>query len=891
MSSPSDAAPDRSSAAGEETKSRLSRKRVTVITATALSLLEACGLEPSPARSEKTAGKGKKATQGEPPAEKASAKGLEDPQAASPAPSRERNGGRKKRSVPDRAPRGVADDVPQEDASQGAAATKAALPEILPVIPPADTTAATVSPGPAIPPKKTTARRRRASGTKSAPVTDTAPAFTSETVGQMSSSVAGPSVGQTAVEAATSVPGKDQPHSGARRRAVSRAGHPSTSGGRGRKKAAATIPASAGEAVPTTAPVPEQQPAERPMDAAALAAEADRLAAEYGLSSSGGGLVVLPGDDDWDDFPAPPDREAPSARTVARGTETVPSSSFPEPVPAAASFDAATAVAPAPEATPAEVKSSPKRRRAGTKAAPVAESGPVPASEAIAQMAPPVAEPFATSNIAAADAAMSDAGLPQPAAGKRAAPRAGRAIISGGRGHKKTAATTSASAGEAGATVAPVPEQQPAERPMDAAALAAEADRLAAEYGLSSSGGGLVVLPGDDDWDDFPPPLDREAPSTRAVAHVTETVPATSFPESVPAAASFDAAAAVAPVPEATPAEGQSSPRRRRGGGTAAASVAGSGNASVPLAGGQEGASSAAPGDARIPAGSSAPVPGAVSSAPAGHRAEGKANGPARPAASPVAGAPCPAPSSGTGMGRREAAFRQWAADMQARFDAGLEAEEDRAARRKDALVVLPPPTDTDGRKRRTAKKAQAAAAEAPRPRAWITRRRSTEPGHEARFEEWHGPARTGSVLEKVFISLGASPEQAKLSRLWRSWDAVLGPDLAPLARPLGHHDDKLLIGAEDAVLLQELYYMGPEIVRRVNEFLQEDFFTAVKVSLMLDHQDLDAPSPVLERSAGRPKEEVPAPSGASLGLMDPESAVARCYARFLGMELPDPRK
>ena len=697
MSSPSDAAPDRSSAAGEETKRRLSRKRVTVITATALSLLEACGLEPSPARSEKTAGKGKKATQGEPPAEKASADGLEERQAAGSTSSRERNGGRKKKSAPDRGPREAADAVLQEDASQGVAATKAALPEIPPVIPPADTTAATVPPGPATPPKKTTARRRRASGTKAAPVTDTgavpatepAPAFGS-VAQEASPPVVKPSVGQSAVEAAASVPGEDQPHSGARRRAVSRAGRAPTSGGRGRKKAAATTPASAGEAGPTTAPVPEQQPAERPMDAAALAAEADRLAAEYGLSSSGGGLVVLPGDDDWDDFPAPPDREASSARTAARGTETVPAASFPEPVPAAA--------------------------------------------------------PFA-------------------------------------------------------------------------------------------------------------------------------------------------AAAPVAPVPEATPAEGKSSPRRRRGGGTTAAPVAGSGNASVPLAGEKGGTSSAAPGDARMPEGSPAPVPGAVSSASAGHRAEGEAHGTARPAASPVAGAPRPAPSSGTGMGRREAAFRQWAADMQARFDAGLEAEEDRAARRKDSLVVLPPPTDTGGRKRRTAKKAQADAAEAPRPRTWITRRRSTEPGHEARFEEWHGPARTGSVLEKVFISLGASPEQAKLSRLWRSWDAVLGPDLAPLARPLGHHDDKLLIGAEDAVLLQELYYMGPEIVRRVNEFLQEDFFTAVKVSLMLDHQDLDAPSPVLERSAGRPKEEVPAPSGASLGLMDPESAVARCYARFLGMELPDPRK
>ena len=900
MSSPSDAAPDRSSAAGEETKRRLSRKRVTVITATALSLLEACGLEPSPARSEKTAGKGKKATQGEPPAEKASADGLEERQAAGSASSRERNGGRKKRSAPDRAPREAADAVPQEDASQGVAATKAALPEIPPVIPPAETTAAAVPPEPAIPPKKTTARRRRASGTKAAPVTDTGavpatePAPACGSVAQEASpQVVKPSVGQSAVEAAASVPGEDQPHSGARRRAVSRAGRASTSGGRGRKKAAATTPASAGEAGPTTAPVPEQQPVERPMDAAALAAEADRLAAEYGLSSSGGGLVVLPGDDDWDDFPAPPDREASSARTAARGTETVPAVAFPESVPSAAPVAAAAPAAPAPEATPAAAKSSPKRRRAGSpKAAPVAEDGPVPVAEAVAQMAPPVEGSFAVRHAADAEAAVPDAGLPQSAAGRRGVSRVGHPAASGGRGRKKAVATTPASAGEAGPTTAPVPERQPAERPMDAAALAAEADRLAAEYGLSSSGGGLVVLPGDDDWDDFPAPPDREASSARTAARGTETVPAASFPEPVPAAAPFAAATPVAPAPEATPAEGKSSPGRRRGGGTTAAPVAGSGNAPVPRAGGQGGASPAVPlGDVRMPEGSPAPVPGAVSSASAGHRAEGEANGTARPAASPVAGAPCPAPSSGTGMGRREAAFRQWAADMQARFDAGLEAEEDRAARRKDSLVVLPPPTDTGGRKRRTAKKAQADAAEAPRPRAWITRRRSTEPGHEARFEEWHGPARTGSVLEKVFISLGASPEQAKLSRLWRSWDAVLGPDLAPLARPLGHHDDKLLIGAEDAVLLQELYYMGPEIVRRVNEFLQEDFFTAVKVSLMLDHQDLDAPSPVLERSAGRPKEEVPAPSGASLGLMDPESAVARCYARFLGMELPDPRK
>lgn len=514
MTSPSHAAPDRSPAAGEETAGRSPRKRVTVITATALSLLEACGLGPSPSRPDKTAGKEGRAPQGDAPAGKVPADHPQARQAEEPASSRRRSGGRKTASAPDRAPRTVAGRPPEEEAPLTVAAGSVAVPEDLPVIPSEPAT----PPGPAAFPKKNAARRRRAGSPAAAPVTGAPTVPPPEAGGQAATPGAGPADGQPSVDAAAPVPGVEQTG------AACRARRSSASGGRGRKKAAGM----------------------------------------------------------------------PDARAAARSVMTAP-------------------------------------------AAP--GSGPV------------------------------------------------------------------------------------------------------------------------------------------------------------------------CPLPD-------------------------------------------------------------------GHDGAGKAT-----------------PPAGAGMGRREAAFRQWAAAMQARFDAGLEAEEDRAARRQEALVVLPPPSGAGGRERRTAKKPQAATAEAPRPRAWVTRRRSTEPGHEARFGEWPGPARTGSVLEKVFISLGASPEQAKLSRLWRSWDAVLGPDLAPLARPLGHHDDKLLIGAEDAVLLQELYYMGPEIVRRANDFLQEDFFTAVKVSLMLDHQDLDAPSPVLERSAGRPQEELPAPSGASLGLMDPESAVARCYARFLGMELPDPRK
>ena len=887
MSSPSDAAPDRSPAAGEETKSRLSRKRVTVITATALSLLEACGLEPSPSRSEKTAGKGQKAAQDAAPAGKAPADDREKKQAADPASSRSRNTSRKKTPPSGKSSRTDAGNLPEEDASLAFATGN--VPEVPPVVPSDGAApAAATPPGPVVPPKKTSARRRRAASAKAVSVPDggTAPASGAE--GQVPAPVAGPSVAPSAVEAVASGPGEEQSHAAAKRAPSSRVRRSSTSGGRGRKKTAEILPAPVAEAVPTVAPEAQQAPA-RPMDAAALAAEADRLAAEYGLSSSGGGLVVLPGDDDWDDFPAPRYDEAPSPQPAARSAVTAPVAPCPEPAPAEARFVEVSPSVPAPEPVPAAAKSAPRRRRAaGTKAASVPGGGASSPLEAGEQGTAPVAGPALGKPSVAASVPGEEP--PLPTTGRRAAPRAGRPSTPGGRGRKKAAGISSAPAAEAVPTVAS--EQQGPARPMDAAALAAEADRLAAEYGLSSSGGGLVVLPGDDDWDDFPTPRDEDAPSPQTAARSAVTAPVASFPEPAPAEARSVEVSPSAPAPEPVPAA-KSASRRRRAAGTKAASVPGGGACPAADAGGLGASPVPAPiGSRPVPAARLAPAAQTGTSLPDAGSGDGEAHAPVRPGTTPVAAGPSGStPLSGTGMGKREAAFRQWAADMQARFDAGLEAEEDRAARRKDTLVVLPPPTDTGGRKRRTAKKPQAAAVEAPRPRAWVTRRRSTEPGHEARFEEWHGPARTGSVLEKVFISLGASPEQAKLSRLWRSWDAVLGPDLAPLARPLGHHDDRLLIGAEDAVLLQELYYMGPEIVRRVNDFLQEDFFTAVKVSLMLDHQDLDAPSPVLERSAARPQEEVPAPSGASLGLMDPESAVARCYARFLGMELPDPRK
>ena len=143
-------------------------------------------------------------------------------------------------------------------------------------------------------------------------------------------------------------------------------------------------------------------------------------------------------------------------------------------------------------------------------------------------------------------------------------------------------------------------------------------------------------------------------------------------------------------------------------------------------------------------------------------------------------------------------------------------------------------------------------------------------------------------VMASVLAGLGAAPGQgearARLQQLWLNWDMVMGPDLAPLARPMGHHHDILLIGAEDAMLAQELHLMAHEILERVNAFMEQPFFCAIKVGLLMGKAGLDKtavrPAPV--RASLPAKPEPPNAHGLYLEAMDPTSPVARAYARFV---------
>ena len=64
-----------------------------------------------------------------------------------------------------------------------------------------------------------------------------------------------------------------------------------------------------------------------------------------------------------------------------------------------------------------------------------------------------------------------------------------------------------------------------------------------------------------------------------------------------------------------------------------------------------------------------------------------------------------------------------------------------------------------------------------------------------------------GGKLGSVLSALG-NGEKLMQVRLWQNWEMVMGPDIAPLAWPLGARNDILIVGGEDNLALQELSFM-----------------------------------------------------------------------------------
>lgn len=139
-----------------------------------------------------------------------------------------------------------------------------------------------------------------------------------------------------------------------------------------------------------------------------------------------------------------------------------------------------------------------------------------------------------------------------------------------------------------------------------------------------------------------------------------------------------------------------------------------------------------------------------------------------------------------------------------------------------------------------------------------------------------------GAALPAVLEELDKRGSLALL-QLWAHWEMVLGPELAPLAHPLGHHKDILVIGVDDHLAQQELAFQTEEILERVNAFLDAPLFTGVTLTLLQGRSILDeAVPPRFPPLKAPPLFEAPQAEnvGGLLDFFDPDTPIGRCYRR-----------
>ena len=144
-----------------------------------------------------------------------------------------------------------------------------------------------------------------------------------------------------------------------------------------------------------------------------------------------------------------------------------------------------------------------------------------------------------------------------------------------------------------------------------------------------------------------------------------------------------------------------------------------------------------------------------------------------------------------------------------------------------------------------------------------------------------------GDGLAGWLSAHGMKMQHQLLGELWKNWDIVMGPELASLARPLGHRGGILLIGGDDSCAMQELSYAVPEILERVNAFMDEEYFQKVELHLLMGRTSLQSVD--ITQAPSLP----PPPRPPKLGKLKfpPDSPLAACYEAYVRLFDGDRKK
>lgn len=92
-------------------------------------------------------------------------------------------------------------------------------------------------------------------------------------------------------------------------------------------------------------------------------------------------------------------------------------------------------------------------------------------------------------------------------------------------------------------------------------------------------------------------------------------------------------------------------------------------------------------------------------------------------------------------------------------------------------------------------------------------------------------PTLVGSNIYNLLHAMGGNPGRSRLARLWSDWGKVVGEEFA-WVEPLGHKNDTLFLGVEDAMEIQEVTMRSTELLGLVNAYMESEYFTRLKISL-----------------------------------------------------------
>ena len=141
-------------------------------------------------------------------------------------------------------------------------------------------------------------------------------------------------------------------------------------------------------------------------------------------------------------------------------------------------------------------------------------------------------------------------------------------------------------------------------------------------------------------------------------------------------------------------------------------------------------------------------------------------------------------------------------------------------------------------------------------------------------------PSRLRDLLGPFGQRLGLS-DPAKTGLVWARWAETVGPAIAAHCSPSSLRDGLLRLRADSPAWATEVGYLGPEILRRINEMAGMELVTEVKV--WVAPPSGPATSPKVPEVAGATPERAPRERSG-----DPQEALERAraaWARKMGKQ------